>query len=193
MNRGCIPSKMLAYTADLAMQVRRGPQFGLQSVLMGVEWPDIRDRVAARIAETSNSGREARRTSPTVTLFEGHARFVAPHELVIDEDVHISAEQIVIATGSHPLVPEVVNGSGVDFHTSDSVMWLDVLPSSMIVTSRSSSRYRNVAYGWAMGDPMGICKIYADPVTERVLGAHVLGEQASLLITPLIQAAAHGQ
>ena len=30
-------------------------------------------------------------------------------------------------------MPEVVNGSGVDFHTSDSVMWLDVLPSSMIV------------------------------------------------------------
>jgi mycothione reductase len=132
VNRGCIPSKMLAYTAELAMQVRRGPQFGLQSVLMGVEWPDIRDRVAARIAETSNSGREARGTSPTVTLFEGHARFVASHELVIDGDVRISAEQIVIATGSHPSVPEVVNGSGVDFHTSDSVMWLDVLPSSMI-------------------------------------------------------------
>ena len=44
-----------------------------------------------------------------------------------------------------------------------------------------------------MGDPMGVCKIYVDPVTERILGAHVLGDQASLLITPLIQAAAHGQ
>ena len=61
VNRGCIPSKMLAYTADLAMQVRRGPQFGLQSTLMGVEWPAIRDRVAARVAETSNSGRQGRK------------------------------------------------------------------------------------------------------------------------------------
>jgi pyruvate/2-oxoglutarate dehydrogenase complex dihydrolipoamide dehydrogenase (E3) component len=42
-----------------------------------------------------------------------------------------------------------------------------------------------VADGWAMGDPMGVCKIYVDPVTQRVLGAHVLGERASLLITPL--------
>jgi mycothione reductase len=381
VNRGCIPSKMLAYTAELAMQVRRGPKFGLQSTLLGVEWPAIRDRVAARVSETSSSGREARKASPTVTLFEGHARFVAPHDLVIDEKVHISAEKIVIATGGYPSVPELVKSSGVAFHTSDTVMWLDVLPASMVVlgggyvavelahvfssfgvevhlvevadtlvatldaeiaerfTKLASTRwdvhtgasvasvtqdskgvavslkdgttvaaqlllvatgrrpntddldlglagvccsddgriivddygraapgiwalgdcsspfelkhvanaeartiahnlahpddlrvfphkwvpaavfadpqvasvgarsqdlepgsylevvqeYRDVAYGWAMGDPMGVCKIYVDPVTETILGAHVLGEQASLLLTPLIQAAAHGQ
>jgi mycothione reductase len=53
--------------------------------------------------------------------------------------------------------------------------------------------YGDVAYGWAMGDPMGVCKIYVDPMTERILGAHVLGDQASLLITSLIQATVHGQ
>ena len=48
-----------------------------------------------------------------------------------------------------------------------------------------------------MGGPLqdhdGICKLYADPATGALLGAHILGHQASLLITPLVQAVAHGQ
>jgi mycothione reductase len=53
--------------------------------------------------------------------------------------------------------------------------------------------YSDVAYGWALQDHTGVCKLYADPETGRLLGAHILGYQASLLITPLVQAVAHGQ
>jgi mycothione reductase len=53
--------------------------------------------------------------------------------------------------------------------------------------------YADVAYGWALQDNVGFCKLYADPATGTLLGAHIMGEQASLLIQPLIQAAATGQ
>jgi mycothione reductase len=53
--------------------------------------------------------------------------------------------------------------------------------------------YADVAYGWAMQDSVGFCKLYADAVTGTLLGAHIVGSQASLLIQPLIQAAAAGQ
>ena len=53
--------------------------------------------------------------------------------------------------------------------------------------------YGDVAYGWALQDHLGLCKLYADPETGTLLGAHILGYQASLLITPLIQAVSHGQ
>jgi mycothione reductase len=53
--------------------------------------------------------------------------------------------------------------------------------------------YGDVAYGWALQDHTGVCKLYADPETGRLLGAHIFGYQASLLITPLVQAVAHGQ
>ena len=45
--------------------------------------------------------------------------------------------------------------------------------------------YGDVAYGWALQDHRGVCKLYADPETGTLLGAHILGYQASLLITPL--------
>ncbi|MGI8664671.1 MAG: mycothione reductase [Jatrophihabitans sp.] len=48
--------------------------------------------------------------------------------------------------------------------------------------------YGDTAYGWAMEDHTGICKLIADPATGRLLGAHLMGYQASNLIQPLIQA-----
>jgi mycothione reductase len=43
-----------------------------------------------------------------------------------------------------------------------------------------------------MEDTTGICKLIADPATGLLLGAHLMGEQASTLIQPLIQAMSFG-
>jgi mycothione reductase len=48
--------------------------------------------------------------------------------------------------------------------------------------------YADVAYGWAMEDTTGIAKIVVDDDTGLILGAHIMGHQASSLIQPLIQA-----
>ena len=48
--------------------------------------------------------------------------------------------------------------------------------------------YGDVAYGWAMEDTTGIAKIIVDADSGKILGAHIMGHQASSLIQPLIQA-----
>jgi mycothione reductase len=52
--------------------------------------------------------------------------------------------------------------------------------------------YQDTTYGWALRDTSGVCTLYADPATGKLLGAHILGSQASLLIQPLVQAASTG-
>ncbi len=52
--------------------------------------------------------------------------------------------------------------------------------------------YGDVAYGWAMEDTTGIVKLIAERGTGRLLGAHVMGYQASSIIQPLIQAMSFG-
>jgi mycothione reductase len=52
--------------------------------------------------------------------------------------------------------------------------------------------YASVAYGWAMEDRVGFCKLLADPDTGLLLGAHVMGAQASSIVQPLIQAMSFG-
>jgi len=53
-------------------------------------------------------------------------------------------------------------------------------------------RYGDVAFGWAMEDTTGLCKVIAERATGRLLGAHLMGPQASSLIQPLIQAMSFG-
>ena len=47
--------------------------------------------------------------------------------------------------------------------------------------------YGDAAYGWAMEDTTGFCKLIGDPTTRRVIGAHVIGYQASMLAQQLVQ------
>ena len=53
--------------------------------------------------------------------------------------------------------------------------------------------FGDVAFGWAMEDRTGICKLVAEKGTGRLLGAHLLGPQASTLVQQLIQAMVFGQ
>ena len=47
--------------------------------------------------------------------------------------------------------------------------------------------YAGSAYGWAMEDQTSFCKLIGDPVSRTLLGAHVIGPQASLLVQQLVQ------
>ncbi|NED70386.1 mycothione reductase, partial [Streptomyces sp. SID10244] len=45
--------------------------------------------------------------------------------------------------------------------------------------------YGDVAYGWAMEDSTGFCKLIAERGTGRLLGCHIMGPQAPTVIQPV--------
>jgi len=49
-----------------------------------------------------------------------------------------------------------------------------------------SQPYAATAYGWAMEDEHGFCKVICDADTRQLLGAHIIGHEASLLIQQLV-------
>ncbi|CAN5493043.1 mycothione reductase [soil metagenome] len=52
--------------------------------------------------------------------------------------------------------------------------------------------FGDVAYGWAMEDTTGFAKLIVDDESGLILGAHIMGHQASSLLQPLIQAMSFG-
>ena len=53
--------------------------------------------------------------------------------------------------------------------------------------------YASIAYGWAIEDTTGFAKIIVDAETTEILGAHLIGPEATTLIQILIQAMSTGQ
>ncbi|MGA8210581.1 MAG: mycothione reductase [Nocardioidaceae bacterium] len=135
LNVGCIPTKMLVYPADVAHTAQDGPRLGVETRFEAVDWPQVRDRVFGRIDPISVQGRAWRHGpgSPNVTLFEGHARFVGDRTLDTGTGRTITADQVVIAAGSRPVVPGVPGLLEAGFHTSDTIMRLDRLPARLVV------------------------------------------------------------
>ncbi len=134
LNVGCIPTKMFVHPADLAVEAADGPRLGVDTSFSGARWRDVRDRIFGRIDPISVNGRAWRQSGrPNVRLFEGHARFLDAHTLDTGTGETITADQVVIATGSRPTVPDVPGLPDVPFHTSDTVMRIDDLPASALI------------------------------------------------------------
>ncbi|MGZ8742884.1 MAG: mycothione reductase [Nocardioides sp.] len=134
LNVGCIPTKMFVYPADVAGAAAHGDRLGLDTRFDRARWPELRDRIFGRIDPISEAGRSWRATGrPNVRLFEGHARFTGPRTLDTGTGETITADHVVIAAGSRPVLPEVPGLDEVPYFTSDSVMRIDSLPARMLV------------------------------------------------------------
>jgi len=133
LNVGCIPSKMFVHPADLAASTLQAARLGVDLDLEGVRWQEVRDRIFGRIDPKAAKGRTYREQSRNVTVFDGRARFVGPRELDVGAAQTITADQVVIAAGSRPVIPDLAGLNSVDFHTSDTVMRLAERPRSMII------------------------------------------------------------
>ena len=132
LNRGCIPSKMFVYAADVARTVAHAGRYGIGARFDGADWPAIRDRVFGRIDPIAAAGEEYRGGLPNTTLYREPARFVAPRTLQVGDET-ISGDRVVVAVGSRPVVPDLPGLHDVPHVTSDGVMRLAELPPRLLV------------------------------------------------------------
>jgi len=138
LNAGCIPSKMLVLPADRMVEAREATELlDVDITANGADWPAIRDRIFGRIDPIARGGTEYRLGQDNVTVFQGDARFIGDRTLEIampDGSVErISGEQVVLAAGARPQLPEVEGLLDTPFHTSDSIMRIDALPEHLVI------------------------------------------------------------
>jgi mycothione reductase len=132
VNYGCIPSKLLAYTAELTDSIAGSEDFDIDADLRRLRWQGLRDRVFTRTDGIADDGKQGREESEFITVYTGHAVFVGPRRLRIGE-TEIEADQIVVAAGGRPIVPDAVTASGLPYETSNTVMRIDEPPRRLVV------------------------------------------------------------
>jgi mycothione reductase len=110
-------------------------RYGVDEQLLGVRWPEVRDRIFGRIDPIAAGGSEYRHHHPdnaNVTVYDGTGRFTAVKELTVDgkdgTTSVITADRFVLAAGSRPVIPFIPGLEDVDYHTSNTIMRLEQLP-----------------------------------------------------------------
>lgn len=81
--------------------------------------------------------------------------------------------------------------------TAPPVAWVGLSAEQAEATGRpvriARQDYGSIAYGWAMEDTTGVLELVVDAETTEILGAHLIGPEATTLIQLIIQAMSTGQ
>ena len=138
LNVGCIPTKMFVYAAEVANTIRDAARYGVDGHIDGVRWHDIVSRVFGRIDPIASSGEDYRRSAPNIDVYGSHTRFGpvqadGRYLLRTDAGEEFTADQVVIAAGSRPMIPPAILECGVRYHTSDTVMRIAELPDHLVI------------------------------------------------------------
>jgi pyruvate/2-oxoglutarate dehydrogenase complex dihydrolipoamide dehydrogenase (E3) component len=137
VNTGCIPTKTLIASAYVAHTARRSADFGVSlDGSVRVDMPRVKAR-KDEISERSRNGVEqSLRTLENCTVYQGHARFVAPHEVQVD-DALLGAERIFINVGGRAVVPKLPGLDRVAYLTNSSMMAVDFVPRHLVIVGGS--------------------------------------------------------
>ncbi|MDR4493236.1 MAG: NAD(P)/FAD-dependent oxidoreductase [Nitrospirales bacterium] len=129
--RGCMPTKAILRSSDIAALIRRAPEFGLHTHGMQANLSAIIDR-KNRLIKAFADDRIQSLTDSRFTLYHERAHFLSPSELQVGPQ-RISAKNIIIATGSVVANPDIKGLEEVGYLTSDDALELSTVPESLIV------------------------------------------------------------
>ena len=129
--RGCVPKKLLVYGAHFAEDLRDARRYGWRVPEPDFEWVSLRDNVLAEVMRLEGLYQQTL-DNAGVSIHSQRATLSDEHEVRLADGRRVSAERILIATGSRPAVPKI---SGAELGiTSNDVFHLDHLPERIVIT-----------------------------------------------------------
>ena len=130
LHRGCIPTKALLHSAEIADNTREAENFGINAALNSIDMPKVnsyRDGIIDKLFK----GLTGLVNSKNITVVAGEGRLTGPKTVTVNGD-NYTGTNIVLATGSYSKsLPGLEIGGRVI--TSDHALKLDFVPKSVIV------------------------------------------------------------
>ena len=130
LHRGCIPTKALLHSAEVADVTREAGNYGIQATFQGVDMTAVnkyRDGIIDRLFK----GLTGLVASKPITVVAGEGRMVGPKTIAVGADTY-TGKNIVLATGSYSRTLPGLEIQG-RVMTSELALQLDFVPSKVIV------------------------------------------------------------
>jgi dihydrolipoamide dehydrogenase len=130
LHRGCIPTKALLHSAEVADVTREAGQYGVVAQFGSIDMNQVnkyRDSIVDRLFK----GLTGLVTSKNVTVIAGDGRLTGPRTITVNGDTYTGTD-LVLATGSYSrsLPGLEITGRVI---TSDQALQLDYVPNRVIV------------------------------------------------------------
>jgi len=132
LNTGCVPSKTFLKSAHIADDIRNSSRFGLKATIKDVNLSEVMKRVKSVIKAIEPHDSKERFESLGVDVFLQKGTLIDKHTVRVGER-NITGKNIIIATGSKPLVPPIPGLKDVAYLTNENVFDLTTLPKNLIV------------------------------------------------------------
>ncbi len=190
---GCMPSKLLIAAAEVSHQIDQAGLFGIDVTDKQVDGKRVMQRVRDERDRFVGFVKEAVADWPGEHKLSGNARFIDQSTLQVDDHTEVTAQRIVIATGSRPLVPRPWVELGDRLLVNDDVFNWETLPRRIAVVgtgvigmelSQALSRLGVETTLFGIGNQFGPV---SDPLVNAEVG-RILGSEVTVHADAAVQA-----
>lgn len=135
LNRGCIPTKALLRTSEVAYLIKKAGEFGIGVDPGTVRWNAARGR-KERIVKNLRMGLEQLLARNGVRVVTGTGEILDPRRLTVkagDGETMVECKKLIITSGSIPAMPDI---PGIDLPgviDSDQALELEEVPENMVI------------------------------------------------------------
>ncbi|TGK13860.1 dihydrolipoyl dehydrogenase [Leptospira fletcheri] len=133
LNRGCIPSKMLIYPAEILTLASDAARFQLD--IPGpfrVDFQSLVQRISAAVDSDSDSIAPAYEKNPNIDYYPYEGRFVENKVIQANGEL-LTADRIFLAGGCRPFLPDIPGLAGTPFMTSREALRRTELPKRLLI------------------------------------------------------------
>ncbi|MFO7636337.1 MAG: FAD-dependent oxidoreductase [Clostridia bacterium] len=111
LTRGCIPTKMMTYPADMVMEAAHAGKIGLEFDLKKLDWDALSKRVWEWI-DKNHGIEENLEEVENLTVYKGTGEFTGPRTLRViygdgSQSEEFKGKRVAIAAGGRPFIPPV--------------------------------------------------------------------------------------
>ena len=133
LNVGCIPTKTLFQSAEVADTVKESAEYGIDSTLTRVDYKTVIERKNAVVKQlVSGVGYLLKKNKAEVIM--GDAKIISNRQVKdLKSGIIYDTKHILIATGSSNAVPPLKGLDGKNVIDSTELLGLTVQPKSMVV------------------------------------------------------------
>jgi dihydrolipoamide dehydrogenase len=132
LTRGCIPTKLLIYPADIVRTIQKSSEFGIHTEIKKIDFPTIMQKMRSTINQDINMIRTGLSNSKNIDYYPKQAEFLAPYTLKVENET-ITSKMIFLCTGSKPSIPPIEGLQETGYLTSDTILKISQLPKSIAI------------------------------------------------------------